>query len=178
MFYSENDIISELKCPMCNDIYDEPKMLPCGNAVCNQCILTIESNRIKETNDFKCVICNEMHQFAKKGFPLCKPLYKILSKSSNAIYRGEQIEKLAANIKFIENELRKMEFDLNHGTDVIKDHCIELRRQVQLATETSIQKIYQFNETMIKKVDDFELESFLAYTSLNKERMNGEFSKI
>jgi len=71
-----------------------------------------------------------------------------------------------------------MEFDLNHGTDVIKDHCIELRRQVQLATETSIQKIYQFNETMIKKVDDFELESFLAYTSLNKERMNGEFSKI
>jgi len=113
-----------------------------------------------------------MHQFAKKGFPLCKPLYKILSKSSNAIYRGEQIEKLAANIKFIENELRKMEFDLNHGTDVIKDHCIELRRQVQLATELKIQELNQANKRLIKQIDDFETECINNYNKWNKTKHN------
>lgn len=179
MFYSENDILSELKCPICKDIFDEPKLLECGYAICNQCILShIETKQTKLTNEFKCLLCSEVHELPKNGFTVCKPLLKLLAKSSNTIYRGEHVESLITNIRYVENELKKLDFELNNGSDVIKDHCIELRRQIQLTTETNIQKIYQLNELMIKQIDEFESATSRSYSTLSKEKLNVELAEF
>ena len=48
----------------------------------------------------------------------------------------KQFDYLLKNLK-----LKQAEFDLTHGDYLIKEHCNEMRRQVQLAKETTLLKI-------------------------------------
>ena len=50
------------------------------------------------------------------------------------------------------------EMGVNNGVDKIKEHCVEIRREVQLATEETIQLINNYNEELIKRIDDYEKE--------------------
>ena len=40
MFYEESEMREGLACPICQDLYSDPRLLPCGDAVCNICILS------------------------------------------------------------------------------------------------------------------------------------------
>ena len=46
-----------------------------------------------------------------------------------------------------------------NGDFLIQTHCTEIRRQVQLAKETSIQKIEELTEQLIDRINIFECES-------------------
>ncbi len=42
--------------------------------------------------------------------------------------------------------------------DLIKENCRRLRDEVQLATEEAIEQINNFNQDLIKEIDEFEIE--------------------
>jgi len=41
--------------------------------------------------------------------------------------------------------------------DLIKENCRRLRDEVQLATEEAIEQINNFNQDLIKEIDEFEI---------------------
>ena len=97
-----------------------------------------------------------MHKIPQLGFPICKPLFNILLEESNDVYRGESIERLKTNLKDIQTQINSLTFDMNHGIDKIKEHCTNLRIDIQLASEAAIQQINEITETMITKVNTYE----------------------
>jgi hypothetical protein len=153
MFYEENQISKNLNCPICKNRYDKPKILPCANVICNNCIV---ANVDKNSSEFKCLLCPDMHKIPQAGFPICKPLFNILLEESNDVYRGESIEKLKTNLKDIQSQINNLTFDMNHGIDKIKEHCSNLRIDIQLASEATIQQLNEITETMLNKINSYE----------------------
>ena len=66
-----------LLCPQCNQRFDEPKILPCGNTICISCIRNFISSEKRAQNKYKCLICDELHKFGK-DFPTNHLISKIL----------------------------------------------------------------------------------------------------
>ena len=87
-----------MKCLLCNEIFYEPRVLPCGNVICTECAFVIKEHQIKSVNEFICRLCNEIHQMPWKGLAICKPLQEIAQLKSNEIYRGALVQELKVNI--------------------------------------------------------------------------------
>jgi len=58
----------------------------------------------------------------------------------------------------------------------VKEHCIELRLDVDLATETAIEEIRQPRDTIIKQIDDYEAKTFALIQTEEKTRNEFESS--
>ena len=121
-----------------------------------------------ELNLFKCAMCMEEHVLPKKGFPLNEILVSLLQEHPNEVYRSKESEQLKSNLTKFETLLNELSFDMGHGVDKIKEHCIELRIQVQLAVEHKIQEINEFNDAFIKQIDSYEKECTVK-TAVDKE---------
>jgi len=50
---------------------------------------------------------------------------------------------------------------------MIKEHCIEIRRQVQLAKEQTLLKIEEITEELFEKIDFFESDSLEVVSTTN-----------
>ena len=57
-----------------------------------------------------------------------------------------------------------------NGDFLIQTHCTEIRRQVQLAKETSIQKIEELTEQLIDRINIFECESLDTLLKTDKDQ--------
>jgi hypothetical protein len=196
MFYEENQINKLLNCSKCFKRFDltinVPKVLPCGKfffkinlfqfllnlkvfkgkKCCLKCIQAIKYSEPSDddsTSQFKCIICSEEHNKPKSGtFPTCETLSVLLEEKPNEVYRSQNVETLKTNLNEIRLHLDKLEYDFNNGIDIIKEHAIELRTLLQLATEQSILDLHKFNEIMIKTVDNYEIECINKFTRNNR----------
>jgi hypothetical protein len=64
MFYGDNEIDELKNCPHCIKEYQDPRILPCGQTLCLECI----ENEI-ENKEFECHNCLSTHQIPSSGFP-------------------------------------------------------------------------------------------------------------
>ena len=138
--------------------------------ICLQCLKTIRTIEADDelSKHFKCFMCDEDHLMPKKGLPTCETLSILLEEKPNEVYRSQNVETLKSNLNEIRLHLDKIDYDFNNGVDIIKEHCIELRTVLQLATEQSILDINKFNEIMIKQIDNYEHECIGKFTQNNR----------
>ncbi len=61
---------------------------------------------------------------------------------------------------------------------LIQTHCTEIRRQVQLAKETSIQKIEEQTEQLIDRINTFECESLDTLLKTDKDQFISKLNEI
>ena len=59
--------------------------------------------------------------------------------------------------------MNSLAFGIKNSTDRVKDECIELRNQVQLATEETIEQINKHSDELIKEIDQFEKDTIKSY---------------
>lgn len=171
MFYEEAQISRILNCQRCNQKFDEPRILPCGKTICNNCIYNIENKVLSQsTGDFNCSLCLEQHCVPDSEFPINEVAYNLMSEHPNEVYRSELALTLKSNLNDIQAHLNNLASDLNNGIDKIKEHCIELRREVQLRTEQKILEVNQLNEMLIQQIDDYEEECVQNFTSKKESK--------
>ena len=171
MFYEEAQINRILNCQRCKQKFDEPRVLPCGKTICSNCIYSIENKVMaKNSPDFDCSLCMEQHCVPESEFPINEVAYNLMSAQPNEVFRSELVFNLRSNLNQIQNYLSQLSSDLNNGIDKIKDHCIELRREVQLKTEQKILEINQMNESLIQQIDNYEEECILNFTSKKESK--------
>ncbi len=132
MFYEQNKIDAFLRCGRCNEKFDEPRILPCGNTVCNFCIQTLVKTVDKKDNSFKCSMCQGTHENSE--FPVNKSLKNLMKTSPSEIFRSDLVEQFKTNLNKIETRKVELEKILLNGADRVKEHSIELRLDVDLAT--------------------------------------------
>lgn len=173
MFYEEGVIKSILKCTKCTNSYDkqeEPRILPCGKSICINCLSEIEYEI--EDRKFDCNLCSERHSLPKNGFPKNDLLIELLRKEPAELYRGAKYEELKSSLKSIQKIFNKIQFNYNNGDDLIKEHCLEQRRLIQLATEEKKLELDKCHDRLINRMDIYErdcIASFHKNQSFSKE---------
>lgn len=162
-------------CKRCNSRYDAtnlPKNLPCGDVICTNC-----ENLLRENSKIaKCVTCSAEHSLTDDiQLSKCKVLIEMLSLKPNEIHRSDEVEKLKQFINDVKSNVVSIEKMLNGSVDMIKEHCAELRNEVQLATELKIQKLNELNIELIDDIYKYENEccaKFLSDASFQKTNIS------
>jgi len=164
MFYEQTKIDEFLLCSYCHEKFDEPRILPCGKSVCNNCLIIIFKTIDKKDNSFKCSVCQESHRNAE--FQVNETLKQILKILPDEVYRGNLVVKFKANLNELNEKKMHLEKLLATAVDQVKEHCLELRLDVDLTTELAIEEINKqrdsiitHRETIIKEIDDYEAKT-------------------
>ena len=120
MFYEQSQIRSNLVCRNCKQTYDEPKLLPCGETICNNCITLLIRKNQEEKPCIKCVFCDDLHMVPENGFTTNKLILKLLNEMPSEVYRGKNHEELKEHLKNIENLANSVIERLENGVDAVK----------------------------------------------------------
>ena len=164
MFYEEKEISEHLKCPNCRIIFVDPRILECGESMCNDCILL---HMDKEKNGIHCIICNKYHEISKNGFNKNLRLDKLIQIKPNEVSRGPVVSdfKLLLN-KYTEN-IKIVEVDFRAGKDKIKKHCDSVRGEVESALLKWHQSIDKSHDEFMEKIRLYENECLVKYDKLD-----------
>ena len=175
MFYEESQIEKFLKCPHCKERYNLPKILPCGKVLCTDCLKLVVSSP-----EFICMYCNETHLILSNKLPTCELRLSLLLKSPEEllIYRGKTAEDLKANLKKILNTTRELNKLLDNGAELISRYCNKLRKKVHSKAEARIEKIRQLKDTMISKINNYELKSIKMFQTQVDSNINLALAEI
>ena len=168
------DAVSEiLNCIGCNKSYDCPKILPCGNTVCQKCIHThLLENKNDASSEFKCFMCEEEHSFPKNNcFPTNQPLSKLLDKELKRFnLTGESSDKLQSCLNNIQKEKYEIENLRKNAVDFIMTECQHLKVDIDLAVEKSIERLHTIRDDFFGQLDDYQNKTVDAFES-NKEKI-------
>ena len=96
------------------------------------------------------------------------------------IYRGESAEKLKKNLKQIQKKIEFLEHSLTNGIDRVKEHCVNLRSEVDLEAEIAIKRVQDIRDEMIKEIDLYQENciSNLEADTIQKEEFNGFINEL
>jgi hypothetical protein len=172
MFYDTHEVDNALLCQQCEGRLDIPKILPCGKTICSLCEITIRIN----DKMFDCMLCKEKHEMPKNGLLINDALMKILSVKLKKIPRGKAFNSLEILLNEIQKKENLMKLGIENSSDLIKEHCIELRSDVQLKAEEVIQLVNDLSRKIIEEIDEYEKES-IEFNRANLESL-GVFKKI
>jgi len=175
MFYEEKQIYDITKCNQCKEILDEPRILPCGFTICSICVDLIKVN---ENKMFTCTLCyNKEHKMPDEGLAINKVILQLYSIRPIEFSRGKNVQDFKISLSKIKKISNSIWFGLNNGADQIKENCLNLRSDIQLATEEKIEIINQFNELLIKQINDYEQICLKSFTEMDKSSKI-DFNKI
>jgi hypothetical protein len=174
MYFDSNQVNNLLNCINCNARIDEPKLLPCGDTICSYCVsqLKIDSNN----NEFTCIVCGDLHEMPRKGLPLNKRLSEMLNIKPTRVSRGKLFNLLEESIKEIEKKINFFKIGIKNSDEYVKEYCFELRNEVHLATELTIEKVQDLSQEFIDQLLAYESELI----EINKSNTNSReaFSSI
>jgi len=108
--------------------------------------------------------------------PISKPLQAMLSIEPTRISRGKAFDLFEKSLEDIEKKRSLIQLGLENGIDFVKEHCLELRNDVQLVTEKAIEQINHFNKEIIDEIDDYE-QDLIEYNRNNSESL-ASFNEI
>ena len=91
---------------------------------------------------------------------------------------NEEEKELSSLLSSLNDKLKQAEFDLLHGDYVVKEHCNEIRRQVQSAKEATLLKIEEITDKLFKKIDSFESDSLDAILKVEKEKFTSKLNEL
>jgi hypothetical protein len=175
MFYKQEDVNAAIVCGICQSVYKNPRLLPCSESACYECIqLMIKTDPNQE---FACKFCNKKHLPGRDGFPLNGALIKLLKAKAGNVYRNERVERLKEKLVDIKSKCDKFQLSLDNGVDQIRKHCTQLRNQVDLETERLINEAHKFNESLLVEINNYEEECIKSF-KCNSNKENDKFNKF
>jgi len=165
MYYDKNQVDEVLICEYCNQIIDQPKILPCFETICSFCEQSIE---IINDNKFECFICKEIHEMPKNGLPFNKKLLKMLSIKPTKVSRGKAFDANQKTLNEIETKHSRIKRGIENSNDLIIEHCMDLKSDVQLKVNEIILQVNDLGASKIEQINDYEQELIELNKTINK----------
>jgi len=154
MIYDTNEVDNVRICKNCEANIEIPKSLPCGEAICSHCESSIRVNN----NKFECPLCVKIHEMPLDGLPVCKPLLAMLSLKPIKLSRGKVFDTLENNLDVIKKKRNYIKLGLNDNNDIVREHFMHLKNEVQLAAEEASLQIGDSTSQLIEELDEYEKE--------------------
>ena len=172
MFYKEDEISELIVCKKCTFVYEDPRILNCGESMCNQCISLLLN---KETNSLKCPICNEIHSLPITGFKKNLALAKLINIKPNEVSRSPLADEFKRQLNLVRDKTRAIEQEWKTGKEKIKNYCDVIRNDVDSVTESCHQYINKYHDEFIEQVNTYEHDCMQRYEQINKNNKLKDF---
>lgn len=140
MFYEEIEIIKSTSC------------CKCGDTVCSRCVASIHVN----SGQFDCIECDKKHAMPQQGFLVNKTVLILLAKQPSEVYRSRAVEHLKEKLNEIQQKMTLLLYGINNSIDKIKEQCINLRSDVQLAAEQAVEQINESSQELINHIKSYQ----------------------
>lgn len=129
------DKINKLfKCTFCNEIYNNPIILPCSFTCC---LKDIEQFKHSNVNLIECFFCKEDHMRPSRNFPLVKPLNDLIKLGAHQLDLGETFNLGRDTLNDLETKLNEYESISAHKNEFINgyfnhitDNLIEIKNKM------------------------------------------------
>jgi len=123
MYYDQKEVQAHLKCTICSHNFDDPRILPCGITMCNECI---ERSSQKNKTIFNCKFCKSVHPIPLDGFVKNINLANLIGLKPFNISRGAAINSFKQELDRIHDEIKLFERILDEGNIYIFEKGLEL----------------------------------------------------
>ena len=169
MFYKEDEISEDLKCPYCKNKYDDPRIIECESSFCMSCIEFLTKNN---SNGFQCPVCNEFHEQPKKGYLKNTNLAKLCKKKANKVYRSPLADALEIQLDELKQNINKLAKENDQGEDKIKEYCNDLRNEVQRHLRELTESLKNQSLDLIHTIDVYEYEAMRKFDANHNLRLD------
>ena len=112
MYYDEKEVQVHLICLVCLELFDDPRILPCGISMCNECIMSCSASNEMQ---YDCKNCKNVHQVPPEGFIKNVNLANLISLKPFNVSRGTAISQFKFVLDKMFDELKAFERILNDG---------------------------------------------------------------
>ena len=143
------NIKEELTCKYCNQIYNIPVTLACGDSLCKHHIDELISNN--SSNILECPLCNETN--TNHDFKVNKLIEKLIKRKLHEFKLNSKHEAVLNNLKM---EIEKLAVLLKDPENFIYERINELKRQVDLDREKSKKEIDELAHDLIRQLESYE----------------------
>jgi hypothetical protein len=101
-------------------------------------------------------------------------------RSNDVILKNfEQEKEFSLLLNKLNDKIKQAEFNLNdNGAYLIKEHCTEIRRQVQLSKEETLIKVEEITNEILEKIDAFESRSSDYTLKADKDKLSAQLIQI
>ena len=154
------NIKEELSCKYCNEIFNNPIALPCGDSICKHHIDELISNR--SSNTFLCPLCNE-ENCSNLKFKVNKLIQRLIKRELHEFRLNPKYEN---SLKSLKTEIENLETILKDPENYIFEEISELKRQVDLDRERLKNEIDDSANDLIKQLESYE-KKFMAEFKAN-----------
>lgn len=153
MFYAADDISSELQYPKCEDRFVNPRVLPCGQSICLECILELQQKSVNKS--YIMCVCAKQHKIQNNEDGLIvapnKFLNKILAKSFCDIYRGNSVEELKSMLESLRAKTDSLDKTVKSHSTNLFDRYASIRNEIDLAAEILIANVNDLRDELLGK---------------------------
>jgi hypothetical protein len=164
MFYKQKDVKETITCQLCKEIFQDPRLLPCGETACRECIQKIVE--LGGVEEFECRLCVQKHQkMINKEYPLNRALLKLIKTQASDVSRNAIVNEFKTKRAKIRQMHDEFKLNLEIGVDQVREHCIRIRNQVHLETEILIEDVHRFNEELIAEIDKYEHDRIASFNN-------------
>jgi hypothetical protein len=153
-----------LTCKVCRKYFLNPLILPCGNHICEMDVnkkLTEKSTQI-----YKCDFCFKDHEAPENGFIQNRLLIDLLNMNLHLDSKTKTTQDVIDDLDSLNKEINVMVKD---PEDFIYSYFSKEKNKIDLKRETSISKINDISDEMIKNIKQLELDS---KSNLSEKKQN------
>ena len=158
---------SSLNCSICHEQYDEPTILPCCQTICKKCIpkILIKIKKPINTTQFKCSLCNGIHELPKSGFPINKLATSLIKdKPKFTLFKQDnKSDLLRKSLQIIKIDNEKLRQSVFNPTETIDLYCAQLEQQIQTATNKKIEQINDLNQKLLNEINLFKKQCLKTF---------------
>lgn len=169
-------------CKKCNCTFIDPRVLPCAETICNDCIDDTEET-------YKCFFCKQKHTIPKPdGFPKNSPLANLLSKPTIKDARGcENVCEFYNLYEKTQSVLYKLEIQLKDPDFTVEKYYSDLQNQMDLNVEIQIETLQKLHHEMTDKLSELkeskrhnlgELSKIKSQMDPHRQKFNQEFKPL
>jgi hypothetical protein len=144
-YYKQEQIEEILRCDVCKMKMYEPKLLPCGESICNKCAVKQIDLTTYEMN---CPCCHEVHFSPKNGFISNKRLEKLAELIPICKPRTRTERLLRAYVKDVKAKTENLVKNIQHSSEMMKQHATNIRNDIEKATDSAFEAINKTHEDL------------------------------
>ena len=165
MFYDKEQVDSHLNCKNCHARYDIPRLLTCGEIICETCLNNIK-NIGNTINEIKCPFCLVQHNVPKNGFPIQRIIFSLLKIQPLKKFRGVLVEELHDASKELSQRLNRLNVFNESSQTKIKIRSNELRKLIAATSEKKRNELRNLENIFNQRMNLYEKEAFEQINSL------------
>jgi hypothetical protein len=151
-FYNEDEMLSQLTCQRCHEIYKDPRRLvPCSETICQKCIRDLSAG-----GRMKCFFCQCEHEIPANGFKPCQATLTLLNIYANRLNRIEVGKEMKLKLEEIGKLTRRYETDLDSLSATLGEYCSALKTKINATAEVKLDEIRKVRDEMLRQVDVYQ----------------------